>query len=219
MSMNPAWPTWFYVGQVKDHNKVVDAFMPYILKEKEYFHEPWTLASCLSSCQHDKNGEMPWNVWADAIKPNFEEFLNGMQPFTNYSIDIIESWVNIYKKGGYQEIHDHMFPGRCFSCSYFFEKPEGEDARGELVFENMDYSRISATGLDRVFQQMKTKLFIPEVKTGDIVFFPSWVKHFTHPNNSNQRRTTFSANFAVTEATSVENQPFDPKLHEHINLK
>ena len=35
MSTIPAWPTHFYVGEVKDHNKMVEAFMPYLLKEKE----------------------------------------------------------------------------------------------------------------------------------------------------------------------------------------
>ena len=197
--MQPAWPTWFYVGEVKDHDKIVEAFMPYILNEKEYFHEPWTLAKCKSSCQHPKNETLPWNVWSEAIKPNFMEYMDGLQPFAPMKIDIVESWVNIYYKEGFQEIHDHSFPGRTFSCSYFFEIDTAEGARGELVFENMDYTMTSMAGLDRIFQQFKTKCFVPKVKPGTIVFFPSWVKHFTHPNMSNKRRTTFSANFSVSE--------------------
>jgi hypothetical protein len=211
--MQPQWPTWFYVGEVKDHDKITEAFMPYILKEKEYFHEPWTLAKCKSSCQHEKNSELPWDVWSEAVKPNFQEYMNGLQPFAPMHVDIIESWVNIYYKDGFQEIHDHSFPGRTFSCSYFFEIDTAEGARGELVFENPDYQMGSMAGLDRIFQQFKNKIFVPKVKPGTIVFFPSWVKHFTYPNMSDKRRTTFSANFSVRE-DSNSTMAYNPDEHK-----
>ena len=191
------WQTPFYVGEVKDHDKVVDAFMPFILKEKEYFHSPWTLANCLSSCHHDKNSVMPWDVWWDAVTPNFSEYLNSLEPVSDYEIKLLDSWCNIYKEGGYQEIHDHSAPKNNFSCSYFFEYPDDTVTGGELILENTKFTDITATGLENMFKSFNQKCFIPNVKSGVIVIFPSWIKHFTSPNKSKKRRTTFSANVTI----------------------
>ena len=194
--MYSVWPTWFYVGEVKEHDKVVEAFLPYIESE-EFFHHPWPLAKCKSSCQHPGNAQFPWDVWNQAIKPNLVEYMEGLNSVAPMSIDIVESWVNIYYRDGFQEIHDHGYPGRSISCSYFFEKDTSNDSGGELVFENMDYTTTTMSGLDRIFQGFQTKYFIPEVKPGTIVFLPSWIKHYTHPNTSDQRRVTFSASFDI----------------------
>ena len=191
------WPTLFYVGKVKNHDKIVESFMPYILNEKEYFHEPWELAKCKSSCQHDNNKNMPWNIWHESIKDNFMEYMEGLKPYSPMKMDIVDSWANIYHKEGFQEMHDHGCPGVNFSCSYFLEIDREEGSGGELHFEDMNYTMASMAGLNVIFQQFDTKWFVPKIEPGTIVFFPSWVKHFTSPNLSNKRRTTFSANFNV----------------------
>ena len=71
----------------------------------------------------------------------------------------------------------------------------------------------ASNGLDRIFQQFKNKVFVPKVEPGTIVFFPSWVKHFTYPNMSDKRRTTFSANFSVTQDEN-STMAYDPKQHK-----
>ena len=199
MTTVPCWPTHFYVGQVKDHDKIVEAFMPYILNEKKYFHDTWTLARCKSSCHHPENDKMPWELWFEAVRPNFEEYFASLQPIAKYNFKVLDAWANIYHKDGYQEIHDHSSPHNHFSCSYFFEYPDDIDKGGELILENTNFDRVSSTGVDRIFQQWNQKCYIPKVQSGTIVIFPSWAKHFTNSNPSNKRRVTFSGNFSVTE--------------------
>jgi hypothetical protein len=173
--------------------------MPYIIKEKEYFRDTWTLSRCSSSCGHELNDQMPWKVWWDAIQPNFTEYFEALGPTKPYTFELIECWGNIYHHGGFQEIHDHSCPDRMFACSYFFEYPDDVETGGELVLENTEFNRVTATGIDRVFKHFNTKCYIPKVKSGTIVIFPSWTYHFTNPNKSHKRRTTFSGNFKVRE--------------------
>ena len=220
MSTIPAWPTHFYVGEVKDHDKVVEAFMPYIIKEKEYFRDTWTLSRCSSSCGHELNDQMPWKVWWDAIQPNFTEYFEALGPTKPYTFELIECWGNIYHHGGFQEIHDHSCPDRMFACSYFFEYPDDVETGGELVIENTEFNRVTATGIDRVFKHFNTKCYIPKVKSGTIVIFPSWTYHFTNPNKSHKRRTTFSGNFKVREQLDP-NSPeaagsVEPYAHDYM---
>ena len=168
--------------------------MLHILKEKDYFHAPWTLANCLSSCHHELNAQMPWDIWWDAVSPNFAEYLNSLEPVADYEIKLLDSWCNIYKEGGFQEIHDHSAPKNNFSCSYFFEYPDDTVTGGELILENTKFTDITATGLENKFKSFNPKCFIINVKRESSNI--SWKKHFTSPTKV-KRRTTFSANVEI----------------------
>jgi len=202
----PIFSQYIYVGQTENNNAVKEAFMPYLLKTKEYFHSPWRGAKCLTSCQHPKNKELPWNIWIDNIKPCLKEFIEDLEPQSEYSIDIIENWANIYNEDEFQEVHDHTFPGRSFSCSYFLEKDTTPGSGGEFCLINDEFKVTKYSGIDNIFKKLyEGERFVPEVKPGTIIIFPSWLKHYTFPNHSKQRRTTISANFRINNFTRKSN--------------
>ena len=195
MSKQSHWATHFYIGQVKDHAKILDTFLP-IIEDDSNFIQPWIYSKCKSTCQHPENHNLPWDTFYDAIKPNMEEYLESLHPSSPYRISSDEVWLNIYEEGGYQEIHDHAFPNRAFSCAYVVELPQGED-HGKLIFENTAFTTVQLTGINRIFDAFNYEKFIPELSPGTLVIFPSWVKHYVLPNNTSSRRTTISANFTV----------------------
>jgi len=190
------WATHFYVGQVENHEAIVEAMAPYVTDDK-YFTEPWIYSKCKSTCQHPKNNELPWDVFYDAVKPNIKSYFDTLQPLGEYQVRSGEVWLNLYEKGGYQEIHDHAFPNRSFSCAYMLNLPSENNAGGELVFENTNFPIIQSSGLNRIFNAFNYEKFIPEVTNGTLVVFPSWIKHYVLPNKSYTPRVTISANFTV----------------------
>jgi len=193
MSTYSDWATHFYVGQVTDHEKILESFLPY-LENDEYFSEPWIYSHCKSTCQNPKNLELPWDIFFNGIKPNVSEYLESLRPSCQYKISSNEAWVNIYSQHGFQEIHDHAFPNRAFACAYVLEFPEDS---GPLVFENTNFPIVQSTGINRIFDAFNYEKFIPKLSPGTLVIFPSWIKHYVLPNRSTDRRTTISANFAV----------------------
>lgn len=190
------WATHFYVGQVAKHSELVDVFTPYADND-EFLVEPWIYSNCKSSCQSPKNADIPWYKFFSAIRPNVEEYMESLTPMCAYSIRSTEAWMNVYYEHGYQEIHDHAFPNRSFSCSYVLEFPQETEPGGQLVFENTAFPIIQSTGINRVFASFNYEKFIPELTPGTLVIFPAWVKHYVLPNRSKQRRVTLTANFCV----------------------
>lgn len=195
MSKQSHWATHFYVGQVKDQDKILNTFLP-IIEDDSNFIQPWIYSKCKSTCQHPGNNNLPWEIFYNAIKPNIEEYLESLHPSSPYKIGSNEVWLNVYEEGGYQEIHDHAFPNRAFSCAYIIELPQDEN-HGKLVFENTSFATIQLTGLNRIFDAFNYEKFIPELSPGTLVIFPSWVKHYVLPNCTSSRRSTISANFTI----------------------
>lgn len=192
----PQWATYFYLGTVKDHQKILTEMLPYI-EDPSYFIDPWIYSKCKSTCQSLRNKELPWNVFFEAIKPNLEEFFASLNPLCEYKISSDEVWLNLYERDGFQEIHDHAFPNRAFSCAYILELPKEKNSGGELVFENTNFPIIQSTGINRIFNAFNYEKFIPTLEEGMLIIFPSWVKHYVLPNRSDQRRVTISANFRL----------------------
>lgn len=188
------WSTYFHIGKVKEHSEILTQFTPFI-EDESNFVEPWMYSKCKSTCQHPNNENLPWNYFFEAIKLNVENFFQSLEPSVNYHISCDEVWLNVYEKNGYQEIHDHAFPNRSFSCAYMLELPEDQPAG--LIFENTNFPIIQSTGINRIFDAFNYEKFIPNLTEGMLVIFPSWIKHYVLPNNSDSRRTTISANFKI----------------------
>lgn len=194
MSTQSHWATHFYVGKVAGHEQLLNTLLPYI-EDDSNFTEPWIYSKCKSTCQSPKNASLPWDVFYNAIRTNVEEFLSSLRPTCEYKVSSNEVWLNVYEQGGFQEIHDHAFPNRAFSCAYILELPEA--GSNELIFENTAFPIVQASGINRIFDAFNYEKFIPEISAGTIVIFPSWAKHYVLPNRSIHRRTTISANFGI----------------------
>jgi ectoine hydroxylase-related dioxygenase (phytanoyl-CoA dioxygenase family) len=65
-------------------------------------------------------------------------------------------------------------------------------------FYNREYSEYIKSGLDDVFQVSIERFTSPQVKTGDVIIFPSSHEHRVTKNTSDDERITISLNFRAT---------------------
>jgi uncharacterized protein (TIGR02466 family) len=128
------------------------------------------------------------------IKSNklVEEIQNHVQNFWNiweFSITkklyIEQLWVNISKKGDYQEVHDH---GDClFSGTVYINVDEHS---GDFVLQNPLYVENILMKDSNIIP--KSYFITPE--NSMIILFPSWMQHRVSQNQSSINRISISFN-------------------------
>ena len=105
--------------------------------------------------------------------------------------EIHPPWINLYKRGQYQEIHDHSnhhFAGTIFMNNdidfgkfYFF------DRNG---YKNPDI-------IKNVFNLQDS--FYPPIEQGTIIIFPGHMLHGVSPHRNDEIRRTLSFNFDILD--------------------
>ena len=110
-------------------------------------------------------------------------------------IDIL-SWLS-FKSPGNNHI-PHMHPNSFISCTYYFEEIHNSTP---LVFKKPKGVPINTFELTPPFNHDKsfsvptaTEHYEINPKSGDIVFFPSYMYHFVPQNNTNKIRTSMAVN-------------------------
>ena len=124
------------------------------------------------------------------LKPELNQFVNAVeqspitrkfgQPKINLRMHIATLWAQRYTTTQNMQPHTHESVG--YSAVLYAEFNEKEHEATEFfapfknVVDTMDYR------------------WLPEVKEGDILFFPSPLLHYSLPNRSKEPRTIFSFN-------------------------
>lgn len=136
-------------------------------------------------CEVDKIALNP-NKYLNYLIPSLQLLCNELDG--NIEFDIKSSWMNLYKKGYYQEMHMHvpddlvcvffMNSGNDFSKFYFYDR-------------NTDVPFIWTKIAD-----LKLRHFV-EYERGDIIFFPAHMLHGVSKHNSDVVRKSFSCNFKM----------------------
>jgi uncharacterized protein (TIGR02466 family) len=105
---------------------------------------------------------------------------------------LVEMWYNLYKKGGYVEMHCH---GRTtISASFYLQQPVNG---GNLAFEHPFHALMKYQPYDEhlgKYQKDYWEYSVP-VKTGDLILFPGYLNHRSYPNQSDQDRIIIGGNF------------------------
>lgn len=187
----------YYIGTLQSHLELVEAFKEYV-ESDDYFHKPtdWD-ATVDTSFGHPRNSELPWQLFMKDVATNH---LGAMMQNFHPKVELatkFQCWANRYRKGQYQETHNHAVPDSHFSCNYIHKAPEGS---GRLVFVNAVHDYWSASGLTEILDIPYSRKASPELKEGDVVIFPSFLEHFVTPNLTDEPRITFSANFGIGAA-------------------
>ena len=109
-------------------------------------------------------------------------------------IQIVNSWLNVYNSGQHQEPHHHIqFPEFInFSGVIFLNYDHKRDAH--FYFENMNLDH-TISGYTHIFEQ--SPILELDVEQGDLIVFPSFVRHGVHLQKENTNRTTLSFNLNV----------------------
>ncbi len=142
-------------------------------------------------------------TWGDACKIertklNWKEYAQYLTPSINIvkknfkeemSFILSHPWLNFYNRGFFQEVHDHG--GNDLSCVFYLN--DGPDF-SEFYF--WDRNLIQTTESWCQAMGFSTAVY-PEIKAGDIIFFPSHICHGVTPHNSDVTRKTFAANLVM----------------------
>ncbi len=148
------------------------------------------------------NGAFNWGFNCDMdrtpvgnkdIFPYLYENVNNLanQIGANLNVQLNQPWINSYKKGQYQEIHDH--DGHAFSSVIFLN--------GGLDFAEFYFvDRMTDPTPHLIKKMLKMEdLWYPEVNKGDIFIFPAHMLHGVSPHKSDVVRKTLSFNIDILE--------------------
>ena len=126
------------------------------------------------------------------LKPSLDLFTE--EAFTrSTNLNAGYPWINYYKKGYFQEIHDH----KSDIASVFFLN-DGEDF-SKFYF----YNRYNSTASIRFLELLKYPelnkgdKWTPNYKEGQVIFFPGTMLHGVSVHNSDVLRKTISCNFHI----------------------
>ena len=116
------------------------------------------------------------------------------KPFKSEDFSI-HNWININKKGNYNNRHTHL-DSRIFLCGvYYIKAPKNcgrirlWDPRGVLHNSMTD---------NRYFNDGHEYNYI-NVEEGMIIYFPSWLEHDVEPSKSNEDRISVAFNLFVNK--------------------
>lgn len=94
--------------------------------------------------------------------------------FPKEKINILNCWFQEYQKYSYHPFHSHECQ---WALVYYVNLPTGSSPTA--------------------FQTDADTVIRPELKEGDIIVFPGWIKHKSPPNNSKESKIIISMNFDV----------------------
>lgn len=101
-----------------------------------------------------------------------------------------EGWINVNKQGGYNTPHDH--PGWVWSGCYYVRVPAG-DIKHSGCIEFLD-SRTNVRTLTVDGAACFASKFMVQPSAGMMAMFPSYLRHWVYPNDSDEERVSIAFN-------------------------
>jgi len=132
---------------------------------------------------------LSWKDFLELYQPSIEVFCKIFKKDFKYTM--YNPWLNLYKKGYYQEIHDHA--GHDISSVFFAN--DGIDF-GKFFFYDRHSCNFSDNYEDFIsYENQRT----PPIKKGDILFFSSHILHGVTSHENDEIRKTLAVNFNIDE--------------------
>ena len=123
----------------------------------------------------------------NALQTYFKNIIN---PITNTSIKITQSWLNYTKLNGFHHEHDH--PNSIISGVFYFSADKSKDI---ISFRRNDYKQIQIFYKEaNDYNTMQTDV---KVESGDLVLFPSNISHFVPQTENSKTRISLAFNSFV----------------------
>jgi len=117
------------------------------------------------------------------ISQIFKDELNHMKQCFNFNSYLVkEFWFQEQNKDMFHGVHDH---GSGISAICYIEYDSETHTATEFISPFLDPFKFTHSN------------FVPFVKSGDMIFFPSNLLHFTSPNKSKKSRRIMSMNIEV----------------------
>tara|TARA_B100000965_G_scaffold7480_1_gene5799 strand:+ start:6235 stop:6840 length:606 start_codon:yes stop_codon:yes gene_type:complete len=141
-------------------------------------------------------GKNKYKHFYDDIMDQFSQDID-----LDHRCDVFESWLNFYGKGDNQEEHDHL-PGFYSACHYIKLDPEHDATKFvNPLYSLFSYQYNDLGSPDRT-PDFRQQHWLPDVKEGDILIFPSWLRHMVTANYSDEYRITLAFNINIIKGST-----------------
>jgi uncharacterized protein (TIGR02466 family) len=126
----------------------------------------------------------------EAVDQHAKKFWDHLGYWPDLAPKPYQSWINICNRDGQLSSHIH-YNVPLSAVVYLDASPE----QGNLVFEHPMSALLGFCPI--VDKKVRLKHEV-QVRTGDIVIFPGYFRHYTLPNNTDRPRITFAINYNET---------------------
>jgi len=142
------------------------------------------------------------NLLAELYTPDIRSLMThvGFKPDINWQIRPY-FWYNITEQGGSQDTHCHITgPQSVTFCAIHYAEFDAQE-HTSAYFTNPQEQIIRSTypseKNDLIPDYFKHLVKAPKIQSGDIVFFPPWLKHTVAKQTSTKRRITIAMNLSI----------------------
>ena len=165
----------YFIYDVENHSDIKTQILD-VIARSEYSKPSNTFFEKISKSDYhtqEANYYKTSNGYIHLLTPHINNIIQKIIPDTNkQNLKIDNFWFHQYNRMEYYWWHNH--PGARWAIVYYVEM----DGAGPITeFENFYGPNIT-----------------PNVKEGQILIFPGWIKHRSPPNLSNNRKTIISVN-------------------------
>ncbi|MEO0444702.1 MAG: putative 2OG-Fe(II) oxygenase [Verrucomicrobiota bacterium] len=131
----------------------------------------------------------------DRLEQHLQDFVaTFFRPEQGVRVEEKEIWLNVYSKGDYQEVHNHLGMRTIISMAYMLELRRNS---GSFVFPLNGDSHFRSLS-DFVRPDFSRERFVPALKEDQAVFVPSFLPHYVTAHSTRALRATISANYDLT---------------------
>lgn len=180
------WPTPVYFNKLQSDKNDLDIAKTFKYERMNSDNGNYTL---------DKNVLDKMPTLKNKIENEFEKYVRDVLHINkNVNFKIINSWINIHKKGDWSQSHLHK--NSCFSGVYYLNVPENSGNISfdkTIVLNNLSTSTISYDYDEANYINADKVKF--KVEEGLILFFPSTIYHNVDKSNSIEERYSLAFNF------------------------
>jgi len=140
--------------------------------------------------------------WKDFYYVTISKFLAkaGFNQNKKWATDI-DMWYNVGIQGSFQEEHDHMggFPGCQYSAIHFlmYDLSEHQPTMFYNPIHHTFLRNMQPCSGNDMPTDWQSSHYTPHVKEGDLIIFPSYLKHSVPYQHSNKLRATIALNITI----------------------
>ena len=194
-----------YKLKVARHQEIKNKFIEDFLTDKGF--EPNNPVLNLQSDYFDGAKKLDDAAYLELYRKDLDK----MQTKAGFTKDTewgenIHMWYNISSYGSQQELHQHCggFPTVVYSAiHYLIFDPQKH--KPTAFFNPLYESLVPAThpSHDHLPDDWKDRIFHPEIEEGDMIIFPSYLKHAVEFQQSEEIRATIALNIAWWDKNNV----------------
>ena len=134
------------------------------------------------------------NLIVSELKSNFPQIKEMFGLKKHVSLFVGNGWINVNSKNDFNVPHVH--PNSLVSAVYYVKVPNNS---GKLVFDNpiSQHNFIISSDAIQNFNTLNSSIWSIQPNEGELVMFPSWLKHWVEPNRSEDERISLAFNIQI----------------------